>query len=56
MLRSLLHQVGATETQTGLRPGDLIDHVRQVFDVDQEDHEFFVRDELYSKVSAMSTR
>ena len=30
VLRSLLHQVGAAETQIGLRPGDLIDYVRQV--------------------------
>ncbi|XP_070205780.1 protein unc-13 homolog D-like [Littorina saxatilis] len=49
VLRSLLHQVGATDTQVGLRPGDLIDYIRQVFDVDQEDHEYFVRDELLSK-------
>ncbi|XP_076453401.1 protein unc-13 homolog D-like isoform X2 [Babylonia areolata] len=49
MVRSLLHQVGRTDQHTGMRPGDLIDHIRQVFEVDQEDHEYFVRDELRNK-------
>ncbi|XP_012945726.1 uncharacterized protein LOC101849661 [Aplysia californica] len=49
LLRCLLHPLGATETEVGFRPGDLVDHLRQVFNVDQDDHEYFVRDEIHNK-------
>ncbi|OWF46560.1 protein unc-13 homolog D-like isoform X1 [Mizuhopecten yessoensis] len=49
LLRSLLHPLGAPDKTVGLRPGDLVDHLREVFEVDRDEHEFFIKDELSNK-------
>ncbi|XP_069135091.1 protein unc-13 homolog D-like isoform X2 [Argopecten irradians] len=49
LLRSLLHPLGAPDKTIGLRPGDLVDHLREVFEVDQDEHEFFIKEELANK-------
>ncbi|XP_045173745.2 protein unc-13 homolog D-like [Mercenaria mercenaria] len=45
LLRSLLHPLGAPDDTVGLRPGDLLDHLREVFEVDHEDHELYIMEE-----------
>ncbi|KAK3607251.1 hypothetical protein CHS0354_002223 [Potamilus streckersoni] len=49
LLRCLLHPLGSTKTTLGLRPGDLIDYLKEVFDVDRDDHEYFIREEVLNK-------
>ncbi|XP_048252394.1 protein unc-13 homolog D-like isoform X2 [Haliotis rufescens] len=49
LLRSLLHPLGTPDSEIGLRPGDLVDHLRQVFAIDQDDHEYFIREEAKNK-------
>ncbi|GAB1599249.1 hypothetical protein Ahia01_000202100 [Argonauta hians] len=49
LLNSLIHPLGASDTIFGLRPGDLTDYLRTTFDITQEDHELFIRDELKKK-------
>ncbi|XP_060556791.1 uncharacterized protein LOC132717359 isoform X2 [Ruditapes philippinarum] len=45
LLRSLMHPLGAPDDTIGLRPGDLLDHLREVFEVEQEDHELYIMEE-----------
>ncbi|XP_067650559.1 protein unc-13 homolog D-like [Haliotis asinina] len=49
LLRCLLHPLGIPDAEIGLRPGDLVDHLRQVFGIDQDDHEYFIREEAKNK-------
>ncbi|KAK6192756.1 hypothetical protein SNE40_004176 [Patella caerulea] len=53
LLRNLLHPLGTTDKRVGLRPGDLIDHLREVFEVDQYDHERYLRQEIHNKPRQM---
>ncbi|XP_076108920.1 protein unc-13 homolog D-like isoform X1 [Mytilus galloprovincialis] len=46
LLRGLLHPLGIPDKSPGLRPGDLIDHLREIFEVDRDEHEYFIREEL----------
>ncbi|ESO97337.1 hypothetical protein LOTGIDRAFT_231532 [Lottia gigantea] len=49
ILRTLLHPLGAPDHHIGVRPGDLIDHIQEVFEVERDDHERFLRDEIRNK-------
>ncbi|KAL5016347.1 hypothetical protein ScPMuIL_005936 [Solemya velum] len=49
LLRTLLHPLGKPDTSLGVRPGDLLDHLKEVFDIDRDDHEFFIREEILHK-------
>ncbi|KAL3858511.1 hypothetical protein ACJMK2_013096 [Sinanodonta woodiana] len=49
LLRCLLHPLGSTKSTLGLRTGDLIDYLKEVFDVDRDDHEYFIREEVLNK-------
>ncbi|XP_052229255.1 protein unc-13 homolog D-like [Dreissena polymorpha] len=47
LLRCLLHPLGTPDNSTqGLKHGDLIDYVREVFEVDRVDHELYIFEEL----------
>ncbi|XP_041349496.1 protein unc-13 homolog D-like [Gigantopelta aegis] len=49
LLRGLLYPLGHPSVEIGLRPADLINHVREVFDIDRDDHEYFVSEELQNR-------
>ncbi|XP_052799209.1 protein unc-13 homolog D-like [Mya arenaria] len=46
LVRSLLHPLGAPDTTSELRPGDLLDYLRKVFDVERADHELYIMEEM----------
>ncbi|KAK3103339.1 hypothetical protein FSP39_018605 [Pinctada imbricata] len=53
LLRSLLHPLGVPDITLGLRPGDLVDRLKQVFEVDRDEHEYYVRDELLHRPKSL---
>ncbi|KAL4223873.1 hypothetical protein ACF0H5_017337 [Mactra antiquata] len=53
LLRSLLHPLGAPDLTVGLRPGDLLDHLKEVFDVQRDDHELYILEELPNRPKNM---
>lgn len=53
ILRCLLHPLGNPDVTTGLRPGDLIDRLKTVFEVNQEEQEFYIRQEMFHRPLAL---
>ncbi|XP_061162989.1 protein unc-13 homolog D-like isoform X2 [Saccostrea echinata] len=49
ILRCLLHPLGNPDVTTGLRPGDLIHRLKEVFEVNQEEQEFYIRQEMFHR-------
>ncbi|XP_052771175.1 protein unc-13 homolog D-like [Mya arenaria] len=45
LVRALLHPLGAQETISGLRHEDLLDYLKEVFDVDPATHELIIMEE-----------
>ncbi|XP_062567283.1 uncharacterized protein LOC134229555 [Saccostrea cucullata] len=53
ILRCLLHPLGNPDVTTGLRPGDLIHRLKEVFEVNQDEQEFYIRQEMFHRPHAI---
>ncbi|XP_022345409.2 protein unc-13 homolog D-like isoform X2 [Crassostrea virginica] len=53
ILRCLLHPLGNPDVTISLRPGDLIDRLKEVFEVNQDEQEFYIRQEMFHRPHAL---